>query len=204
MPRGVEVRVLFWAPNASPVLSGTGQNTKRNQGFWPFSCPQQSGKVHGQMGVGSGVSSKYPPHTVLHVEARGTNDLARRVFRNINMVPRFAVAHDRWERNPAQDIVLPDFLKPVVTKNHSALTDPVAVDGLLMAIPASMLHRGALRLSPLVCADPRCSIRRSEIDMEHVLDQETPLASPHPLEPESVGKRAPSGDIAESKNPQSQ
>ncbi len=90
------------------------------------------------------------------VEARGTHETAHRLLQRFNKVFRYAVGTKRCERNPAADLDS-DVLQPVKVKHRSAITDPVAVGGLLRAIhaytgqPATL---AALKLAPLVFVRP--------------------------------------------------
>ncbi|HEY0684785.1 MAG TPA: integrase arm-type DNA-binding domain-containing protein [Steroidobacter sp.] len=92
------------------------------------------------------------------IEKRGFNETTHRVYWMINKIYRFAKASSYCKSNPSSD--LSEALVPVVTTNHAAIIDPVAVGGLLRAIddyngePVTQL---LLRLLPYVF------LRNSEI-----------------------------------------
>lgn len=103
------------------------------------------------------------------IEARGANETAHRAKSRASQVFRYAIATGRTERDPAAD--LRGALAPVVVTNRAALTDPVAIGGLLRAIDA---YKGypvtiaALKLAPLVFVRPG-ELRAaawSEIDLD--------------------------------------
>ncbi|OEZ02338.1 MULTISPECIES: integrase arm-type DNA-binding domain-containing protein [Stenotrophomonas] len=89
------------------------------------------------------------------MEAREAFESAHRVMQNCGQVMRYAVATDRAERNPVQD--LRGALVPAPERNHAAVVDPVQLGGLLRALHA---YRGmgvvsaALKLMPLVFVRP--------------------------------------------------
>ncbi|WP_102945653.1 integrase arm-type DNA-binding domain-containing protein [Stenotrophomonas sp. VV52] len=89
------------------------------------------------------------------MEAREAFESAHRVMQNCGQVMRYAVATDRAERNPVQD--LRGALVPAPERNHAAVVEPVQLGGLLRALHA---YRGmgvvsaALKLMPLVFVRP--------------------------------------------------
>ncbi|WP_315388756.1 integrase arm-type DNA-binding domain-containing protein [uncultured Stenotrophomonas sp.] len=89
------------------------------------------------------------------MEAREAFESAHRVMQNCGQVMRYAVATDRAERNPVQD--LRGALVPAPERNHAAVVDPGQLGGLLRALHA---YRGmgvvsaALKLMPLVFVRP--------------------------------------------------
>jgi integrase len=85
------------------------------------------------------------------IEQLSKRETAHRVRQLASEIFRFAVTTSRATSDPAA--VLGDALKPVQTRNHPSLIDPVAVGGLLTAIEyadGSPFIVGALRLAPLV------------------------------------------------------
>jgi integrase len=93
--------------------------------------------------------------TVSRVADRGAVESAHRVLQNCGQVLRYAIATGRTERNPVAD--LRGALPPVKPKNLAAITDPVAIGGLLRAIDAyqgTFVTKCALRLAPLVFVRP--------------------------------------------------
>ncbi|WP_312327955.1 integrase arm-type DNA-binding domain-containing protein [Stenotrophomonas sp.] len=106
------------------------------------------------------------------MEAREAFESAHRVMQNCGQVMRYAVATDRAERNPVQD--LRGALVPAPERNHAAVVDPVQLGGLLRALHA---YRGmgvvsaALKLMPLVFVRP-IELRAAEwteIDLDAAL-----------------------------------
>lgn len=55
------------------------------------------------------------------VERRGAADVARRILITIGQIYRYAIAHNKAERNPAADIKPGDILKQRVTKNFARI-----------------------------------------------------------------------------------
>lgn len=89
------------------------------------------------------------------VEARGAVDMAHRAKQTAGQVFRYAVATGRAERDPSGD--LRGALKTKNKKHYSAITDPVKVGKLLLAIDAfegTPTVKTALLLSPLVFQRP--------------------------------------------------
>lgn len=68
------------------------------------------------------------------MEAREAFESAHRIMQNCGQVMRYAVATDRAERNPVDD--LRGALIPTPAKNHAAVVDPVQLGGLLRALHA--------------------------------------------------------------------
>ncbi len=89
------------------------------------------------------------------IESRGRHETAHRTKQRVGQIFRYAIATGRAERDIAVD--LRRVLTPVVTKNHAAITDPIAIGHLLRAIdgycgqPAT---HAALKLAPLVFVRP--------------------------------------------------
>jgi len=65
---------------------------------------------------------------VRSVYSRGDlRETASRAYSLCSRIFRYAVAHGLAARNPAADVALRDLLPPKPTRNHAALTDPLAV-----------------------------------------------------------------------------
>lgn len=89
------------------------------------------------------------------VEARGAVDMAHRAKQTAGQVFRYAVATGRAERDPSAD--LKGALKSKTKKHHAAITEPVEVGKLLLAIEAfqgTPTVKTALQLSPLLFQRP--------------------------------------------------
>lgn len=89
------------------------------------------------------------------VEARGAIDMAHRAKQTAGQVFRYAVATGRAERDPSGD--LRGALKSKVKKHYSAITEPVQVGKLLLAIDAfqgTPTVKAALQLSALLFQRP--------------------------------------------------
>ncbi len=89
------------------------------------------------------------------VEARGAVDMAHRAKQTAGLVFRYAVATGRAERDPGGD--LRGALKTKTKKHHAAITDPVQVGKLLLAIDAfqgTPAVKTALQLSALLFQRP--------------------------------------------------
>lgn len=89
------------------------------------------------------------------VEARGAIETAHRVKNACGQVFRYGVAIGACKRNPAAD--LKDALKPVQSRHHAAIVDPVAAGKLLrdvMAYEGHPVTRAALKLSALLLLRP--------------------------------------------------
>jgi integrase len=89
------------------------------------------------------------------VEARGAVDMAHRAKQTAGQVFRYAVATGRAERDPSTD--LKGALKSRTKKHHAAITDPVEVGKLLLAIETfqgTPTVKAALQLSPLLFQRP--------------------------------------------------
>jgi integrase len=103
------------------------------------------------------------------IERRAKHDTAHRVRQMASEIFRFAVTTARAETDPAA--LLGDALKPVLTRHHPAITDPVTAGQLLQAIDhadGSPFIAGALRLAPLVFVRPGelRGARWTEIDLD--------------------------------------
>jgi integrase len=101
------------------------------------------------------ISAKEFLTTVNRVVDRGAVESAHRVLQNCGQVLRYAIRTGRAERNPVAD--LRGALPPVKPKNLAAITDPVAIGGLLRAIDSyqgTFITKCALRLAPLVFVRP--------------------------------------------------
>ena len=104
------------------------------------------------------------------VEARGAQDLARRVMQMSGQVMRYAVANDLAERNPAADVKPGDFLKKR-TKENFARLDEKEMPELLRKIEAYQggpYTRLALKLMALtfVRTSELIGARWSEFDLQ--------------------------------------
>jgi integrase len=89
------------------------------------------------------------------VEARGAIETAHRIKDACGQVFRYGVAIGACQRNPAAD--LKDALRPVQTRHHAAIVDPVGVGKLLrdvMAYEGHPVTRAALKLSALLLLRP--------------------------------------------------
>jgi integrase len=89
------------------------------------------------------------------IESRGAIETAHRVKDACGQVFRYGVATGACQRNPAAD--LRDAMRPVQTRHHAAITDPVLVSKLLCDIRAYQGHpvtRTALELSALLLLRP--------------------------------------------------
>lgn len=89
------------------------------------------------------------------VEARGAIETAHRVKDACGQVFRYGVAIGQCKRNPAAD--LRDALRPVVSRHHAAIVDPVHAGKLLrdvMAYEGHPVTRAALQLSALLLLRP--------------------------------------------------
>jgi integrase len=85
------------------------------------------------------------------IEARGTHETAHRTKQRVGQVFRYG----RAERDISVD--LRGALAPVVTKNHAAIIDPIAIGHLLRAIDGyrgQPVTHAALKLAPLVFVRP--------------------------------------------------
>jgi integrase len=89
------------------------------------------------------------------VEARGAVDMAHRAKQTAGQVFRYAVATGRAERDPSND--LRGALKTKTKKHYAAITDPLQVGKLLVAIEAfqgTPTVKTAMRLSALLFQRP--------------------------------------------------
>ena len=89
------------------------------------------------------------------IESRGNHETAHRVRQMASEIFPLAVTTSRASSDPAA--LLGDALKPVQTRNHPSLIDPVAVGALLTAIDqadGSPFIVAALQLAPLVFVRP--------------------------------------------------
>ena len=89
------------------------------------------------------------------IESRGALETAHRVKRVASQVFRFAVATGKADRDPTSDLT--GALKPTKKKHLAAITDPVKVGKLMVAIEGyqgTPAVRTALQLSPLLFCRP--------------------------------------------------
>ena len=89
------------------------------------------------------------------VEARGAVDMAHRAKQTAGLVFRYAVATGRCERDPSGD--LRGALKTKTQKHHAAITEPVQVGKLILAIDGfqgTPTVKTALQLSPMLFQRP--------------------------------------------------
>jgi len=89
------------------------------------------------------------------VEATGAIETAHRIKSDISRVIRYAIATGRAQRDPVPD--LRGALKPVKTNHFAAITEPLKVGELLMAMEGftgTFVVRCALRLAPLFFVRP--------------------------------------------------
>jgi integrase len=113
----------------------------------------------------SPISDIEPPEilsTLLRMEERGAHESARRMKTVCGQVFRYGVATGRCKRDQTAD--LKGALKPPVTRNMAALTDPKDVAELLRASDAytgSFVVKCALKLAPLWFCRPG-ELRKTE------------------------------------------
>ena len=106
------------------------------------------------------------------IESRGALESAHRARALCGQIFRYAVSTGRAERDQAAD--LRGALPVVKSKHHAAITDPVKVAALLLAIDdyqGTLIVRCAFRLAPLVFVRPG-ELRQAEwkeIDLENSL-----------------------------------
>lgn len=89
------------------------------------------------------------------VESRGALDMAKRTKQVAGLVFRYAIATGRAERDPSQDLA--GALTPSTKKHFAAITDPVGVGRLMVAIDAfdgTATVKAALKISPLLFGRP--------------------------------------------------
>ncbi|MDE2367530.1 MAG: integrase arm-type DNA-binding domain-containing protein [Burkholderiales bacterium] len=89
------------------------------------------------------------------VEARGAIETAHRIKDACGQVFRYGIAVGACQRNPATD--LRDALKPVQSRHHAAIVDPLHAGKLLrdvMAYEGHPVTRAALKLSALLLLRP--------------------------------------------------
>ena len=89
------------------------------------------------------------------IESRGTLETAHRVKRVASQVFRFAVATGKADRDPTSDLT--GALTPTKKKHLAAITDPLEVGRLMVAIDGyqgTPVVRTALKLSPLLFCRP--------------------------------------------------
>ncbi|HOX67487.1 MAG TPA: integrase arm-type DNA-binding domain-containing protein [Burkholderiaceae bacterium] len=89
------------------------------------------------------------------VEARGAIETAHRVKDACGQVFRYGIAIGQCKRNPASE--LRDAMRPVVSRHHAAIVDPVEAGKLLsdmLAYEGHPVTRAALQLSALLMLRP--------------------------------------------------
>ena len=89
------------------------------------------------------------------IEERGAVESAHRILQNCGQVMRYAIATGRADRNPVAD--LKGALTTAEGRHHAAITDPLALGGLLRAIEGysgDPVTRAALKLSGLLFVRP--------------------------------------------------
>lgn len=89
------------------------------------------------------------------IEERGAVESAHRILQNCGQIMRYAIATGRAGRNPVAD--LKGALAEAQGRHHAAITDPVALGGLLRAIngySGDPVTRAALKLSGLLFVRP--------------------------------------------------
>ena len=92
---------------------------------------------------------------VRRIEARGSNYVAHRAKQVAGLVFQYAIATGRAERNPT--IGMTGAMVPRRQKHHAAITDPVEVGKLMVAIDAfqgTPVVKAALQLSALLFQRP--------------------------------------------------
>lgn len=119
--------------------------TRLQQDVFPWIGPRTIGEIE-------------PPELLAclrRVEARGAVETAHRVKDACGQVFRYGVAIGACQRNPAAD--LKDALRPVPTRHHAAIVDPVGAGKLLrdvMGYEGHPVTRAALKLSALLLLRP--------------------------------------------------
>lgn len=85
------------------------------------------------------------------IEARGVDELGRRVLQTCSQVMRWAVAHELAARNPVTDVKPGDFLKPRSVQNFARVGAAELPDLMrqINAYPGAVYTRLALRLMAL-------------------------------------------------------
>jgi integrase len=89
------------------------------------------------------------------VESRGAIETAHRIKDSCAQVFRYGIATGQCSRNPAAD--LRDALRPVQSRHHAAVTDPIIAGQLLrdmMAYQGTPITRSALSLTALLLLRP--------------------------------------------------
>nr|MCS5623370.1 integrase arm-type DNA-binding domain-containing protein [Candidatus Neomarinimicrobiota bacterium] len=89
------------------------------------------------------------------IEARGSIDIAHRAKQLSGQIFRYAIASGRAETDPSRD--LGDALKTHIKKHYAAITDPLALGKLLIAIDGfsgTPAVKSALQLSALLFQRP--------------------------------------------------
>jgi integrase len=96
-------------------------------------------------------------NVIERIERRGALDIAKRVFNYVGRVLRYADSKGLVARDVSASIDLKLILTKRETAHHAALTDPVAVGGLMRAIDSfrgSLITLSALKLSALTFVRP--------------------------------------------------
>lgn len=89
------------------------------------------------------------------IEARGAIDIAHRAKQTAGLIFKYAIASGRAEVDPSRDLTAA--LKTHIKKHHAAITDPVEVGKLMLALNAyqgTLVVKTALQLSPLLFQRP--------------------------------------------------
>ena len=108
--------------------------------------------------------------TLRRIEKRGAIETAHRAKQTAGQIIRYAIATGRAERDISAD--LKGALKNPVTKHFPAITDPIEVGRLMLAIDSyngTNIVKAALQLSPLLFCRPGelRHLEWSEIDLEN-------------------------------------
>lgn len=93
--------------------------------------------------------------TVKRIQDRGALETGHRMRDAISMIFRFAIGAGLADKDPAAH--LRQVLKKSTTKHMAAITDPIALGGLLRALKGysgTLIVRTALQLSPMVMVRP--------------------------------------------------
>ena len=108
---------------------------------------------------------------IMAVSNRGAVVSAKKIKQLIQQVFDYALLHGKCSRNPAKDINITMLLPKTIKRHFSAITDPVKLGELLLAIDGyqgSVIVRQALKIIPMVMVRPSelSSAEWSEIDIE--------------------------------------
>ena len=112
--------------------------------------------VIGNMNIND-VKAKNIIQVLQNIQNRGAIETANRLFAQISSVFKFAVSHERAERNPCADMDKNHILKTTQTKHYSTITEDAMIGKLLYDInkyTGDYLVRMALLFAPYVAVRP--------------------------------------------------